>query len=207
MIFEEQHAAAVARAAAMEATDLLKAFELKNRARAMTVQRLPFMYNGENVMLQLPYVCEWLAGVPELAAHYGSDFQWRRNPFLRGVTLDERAVTPRKATRSYKLGDEVLEEVVESLMAARREEEAALKMMQVGAEREEAVSTRGRDGTAAYVCGRAWFSGWRWIAGVQSRVMVFDERPGCACCDDRRSWVRQGSGGLASARTRSTSRG
>lgn len=145
VIFEEQHAAAVARAAAMEATDLLKAFELKNRARAMTVQRLPFMYNGENVMLQLPYVCEWLAGVPELAAHYGSDFQWRRNPFLRGVTLDERAVTPRKATRSYKLGDEVLEEVVESLMAARREEEAALKMMQVGAEREEGgVNTRAR---------------------------------------------------------------
>jgi hypothetical protein len=132
-IFHEEKAEAQRQAAA-ETTDLIGALRLQRKADAMRVpRRVPFIYNGENILLSLPYVCEWLSGVPELAGHYGADFAWHRNPFLRGVTLDERAVTPRCATRRVKVGEaggEEIEEVVPSLLEMRVKEEGEMEVMQ-----------------------------------------------------------------------------
>jgi hypothetical protein len=50
--------------------------ELQNRLKAMRVRPVPFVYNGESILLQLPYTVEFLAGCPELVAHYGADFRW-----------------------------------------------------------------------------------------------------------------------------------
>lgn len=116
--------------AAAETSDLLKALQLQRKAEGLKVRRVPFVYNGENVLLSLIHVCEWLGGVGELRGHYGSDLTWRRNPFLRAVTLDERADTPRCATRRVKVGEEWVEETVPSLLEARGREEAAMARMQ-----------------------------------------------------------------------------
>lgn len=74
------------------------------------------------VILALPYVAEFLVDYPELHHHYGHEFPWKRNPFLRAITLDERAPTPRKGTRTVKIGDLIQEVEIESEKEARQQE-------------------------------------------------------------------------------------
>ena len=127
-IFQEQVDAAMK--LSTDEPNLVRALELKKKAEALTLQLVPFYYNGSNILLQLPYIMEFLGDIPEVVAHYGTDFRWKRNPFLRGITLDERAPTPRKATRRVFLEGVPYEEVVESLLELRKQDEENIRIME-----------------------------------------------------------------------------
>jgi hypothetical protein len=128
VIFREEKEKAAAEAA--RESDPIRAAELTRAVKGMTMRPVPFVYSGENVLLQLPYLLEFLLDCPELVAHYGAGFSWRRNPFMRATTLDERAPTPRSAVRRYKIEDEWFEEVEPSLLELRQADELRLARME-----------------------------------------------------------------------------
>lgn len=90
---------------------------------------LPFIWQGENILLQLPSIMEFLSSCPELVSHYGEGFDFYRNPFLRATVLDERAQTPRIATRRVMIDGQFFDEVVENFLTLRLQDEENLKQM------------------------------------------------------------------------------
>jgi hypothetical protein len=81
-----------------------------------------FMWGGKNFLLALVSHWDWLAECPELLDWYGLEFPFTRNPFLRGVGLDERVATPRSNVRRVIVGG-VERDVVSDILTKRREED------------------------------------------------------------------------------------
>ena len=73
---------------------------------------LPFVWNGNNILLQLESNLDFLSGCTELCEWYGKHFSLVRNPFMVVTPLAERAFTPRKYTQTILVdGEEVEHEV------------------------------------------------------------------------------------------------
>jgi hypothetical protein len=84
-----------------------------------------FVWGGKNFLLTLVSTWDWIAECPELLDWYGLEFPFERNPFLRGVGLDERVTTPRSNVRRVIVGG-VERDVVSSILTQRREEDLVL---------------------------------------------------------------------------------
>ena len=76
---------------------------------------IPFTWNGKNVLLQIPTGLDFLHKCDELVKWFGNDFTFHRNPFMLAVPLDDRPVTPIKATRTVTIDGVEVEKAIPSL--------------------------------------------------------------------------------------------
>ena len=73
---------------------------------------LPFVWNGENILLRIESGLDFVAGSVELCEWYGKHFPLTRNPFMVVTPLAQRAHTPRKFTQTMLVnGEEIVHEV------------------------------------------------------------------------------------------------
>ena len=75
----------------------------------------PFMWNGKNILLEIPSGLDFLSKCSELVQWFGSDFHFTRNPFMLAVPLDDRPMTPIKATREVEIDGVMVQKAVASL--------------------------------------------------------------------------------------------
>ena len=61
---------------------------------------LPFLWNGNNILLHITNDFDFLINCHQLTEWYGPDFNLISNPFMLAVPVWERASTPLKATQS-----------------------------------------------------------------------------------------------------------
>jgi hypothetical protein len=76
---------------------------------------IPFTWNGKNILLQIPTGLDFLSKCDELVKWFGNDFTFHRNPFMLAVPLDDRPVTPIKATRTVTIDGIEVEKAIPSL--------------------------------------------------------------------------------------------
>lgn len=76
---------------------------------------LPFMWNGENILLRVERGLDFVAGSTELCEWYGKHFSLLRNPFMVVTPLAQRAYTPRKFTQTMLVNGEEIEHEVPRL--------------------------------------------------------------------------------------------
>ena len=57
---------------------------------------LPFLWNGNNILLHLTTDFDFLDNCGQLTEWYGPDFNLQNNPFMMAVPVWERAATPLK---------------------------------------------------------------------------------------------------------------
>ena len=76
---------------------------------------LPFMWNGKNVLLEIPYGLHFLTKSKDFVGWYGTDFTFDRNPFMVAIPLDKRPQTPIKDTRDVEIDGVVTQQVSEHL--------------------------------------------------------------------------------------------
>ncbi len=76
---------------------------------------MPFMWNGKNILLEIPYGLDFLKKCKELVGWYGNDFVFDRNPFMIAIALNDRPVTPIKATREVVVNGVKVEQISSSL--------------------------------------------------------------------------------------------
>eukprot|EP00946_MAST-07B_sp_MAST-7B-sp1_P004275 g4275.t1 len=76
---------------------------------------LPFMWNGENILLRIERGLDFVAGSTELCEWYGKHFSLHRNPFMVVTPLAQRAHTPRKFTQTMLVNGEEIEHEVPRL--------------------------------------------------------------------------------------------
>jgi len=91
---------------------------------------LPFMWNGKNILLQIPKANSFLQKSQELVEWYGNDFEFERNPFLLAVPLDKRPETPINDKRVVIQNGEKVEVVAESLLKIANKQKAYMKKCQ-----------------------------------------------------------------------------
>jgi len=83
---------------------------------------MPFTWNGKNILLQIPSGLNFLSRCDELVRWFGNDFTFHRNPFMLAVPLDDRPVTPMKATRTVMIDGVEVEKAIPSLQKEAEEQ-------------------------------------------------------------------------------------
>jgi hypothetical protein len=96
--------------------------------------RLPFMWNGQNILLTVCSGLDFLGhSYPEIGEWYGSEYDFKRNPFCRASPLDERPSTPPSAKMTILVDGELVEKVNPRLLAAKEAAEAVMASHQTKA--------------------------------------------------------------------------
>jgi hypothetical protein len=96
-------------------------------ADAEAAARLPFMWNGQNVLLTVSTGLDFLGHrYPEIGEWFGAEYAFARNPFGRASPMDARPPTPPPAKMAILVDGELVEKVNPRLLAA---QEAAQRVM------------------------------------------------------------------------------
>ena len=90
---------------------------------------LPFLWNGNNILLHLTTDFDFLDNCGQLKEWYGPDFQLQNNPFMMAVPVWERAATPLKATQRVLVNGVEVERIIPRLRE-RSERQAKALMAQ-----------------------------------------------------------------------------
>ena len=76
---------------------------------------LPFVWNGNNILLRIEGGLDFVSGSAELCEWYGKHFSLIANPFMVVTPLAQRAHTPRKFTQTMLVNGEEIEHEVPRL--------------------------------------------------------------------------------------------
>ena len=91
-----------------------------------------FIWGGQNVLLGLCHSLDFLAETGELVEWYSPDtYPWRRNPFCRAISLDERPPTPRSNIKKVVIAGEEQDEVSPALQKLRDADMVVMKEAQL----------------------------------------------------------------------------
>lgn len=98
---------------------------------------LPFLWNGNNILLHMIHDFDFLDNCYQLTEWYGPDFKLLSNPFMLAVPVWERAATPLKATQSVLVNGVQVERIIPRLRD-RSERQARALMAQKARQKKSA---------------------------------------------------------------------
>ena len=98
---------------------------------------LPFLWNGNNILLHITNDFDFLINCHQLTEWYGPDFNLISNPFMLAVPVWERASTPLKATQSVLVNGVQVERIIPRLRD-RSERQAKALMAQKARQKKSA---------------------------------------------------------------------